>query len=277
MSWNPGSAKRSTVERKVGNYWSVGFSSGFNPSCQACSADDSQGWDTFGNKTWTPKGPQRVSEALWVLAFRSDVLCWHRIPALLCLRHPGNANHYFYSSHAGVSPCWDALGCSLESSFPLTSCNFSWTDPGNVFQWCRAKGYRWKWWRPHHINFSESFQWNLIKHSDWAVWISLCLPHLSYGWLRLGYRGEFIACDICWDGCGFTHYGHFDLFPHCLQVSVGFSWISYAIDLSPWSLREHIDDRANLSDKEMSCMLMHFPCPLDSISVLVRDRALASH
>lgn len=89
--------------------------------------------------------------------------------------------------------------------------------------------------------------------------------------------GGVIACDICWGGCGFARCGLFDLFPTALPVSVGFSWISHAIDLSPWGLREHIDDGANLSDKEMSCMLMHFLCPLDSISVLVSDRALASH
>lgn len=58
VGWDPGGAKRSKVEREVGSHLSAGFSFGFSPSCQRYSADDSQGWDTSGNKAGTPKGPQ---------------------------------------------------------------------------------------------------------------------------------------------------------------------------------------------------------------------------
>lgn len=161
-------------------------------------------------------------------------------------------------------------------SFYLLVTFFFLTEAGNKFQQCQGKGYRWDWQRPRHINFSELFWWNLIKHRDrhcanlpvfasFVIW--LIKAGLSGGvydlWYLLGWMW-FRTLQALWS------------FPHCLQVSVGFSRISYVIDLSPWGLRQHIDDRDNLRDKDMSCMLMHFSCPSDSISVLVRDRTLAS-
>lgn len=275
-----GCQEKQSLERKVGSQSSVGFSSGCTPSCRTCSPDDSQGWVTLDNKTGTPKGLRWFLEALLIIVFLADVVRWQKTPPHSCI-------YGILEMQTAVfycRPCWypTLLGCSWLWSgviFPFDFLElffFFWTKAGSKFQRCQGKGYLWDWQRPCQMNFSEPFWWNLIKHSDqhcanlpvfasYVIWLTEA--GLSGGgydlWYLLGWMW-FHTLQALWS------------FPRCLQVSVGFSWISYAVDVSSWGLREHIDDIANLSDKDMSCTLMHFSCPSDSTSVLVSDRTLAS-